>query len=72
MEGPYDQKELDLLIKNKIDLVIHSKRQIEFIESIGRFPKETKVWIKVDTGMNRLGFKEEEIIDAYKQLQAKT
>ena len=72
MEGPYDKKEFDLLIKNKIDLVIHSKRQIEFIKSIGRFPKETKVWIKVDTGMNRLGFKEEEIIDAYKQLQAKT
>ena len=72
MEGPYDQKELDLLIKNKIDLVIHSKRQIEFIEPIDRFPKEIKVWIKVDTGMNRLGFKEEEIIDAYKQLQAKT
>ena len=23
MEGPYDKKEFDLLIKNKIDLVIH-------------------------------------------------
>ena len=72
MEGPYDQKEFDLLIKNKIDIVFHSKRQIGFIERTNDFPKEIKVWIKIDTGMNRLGFKEDEIIDTYKKLQVKT
>ena len=72
MEGPYDQKEFDLLIKNKIDIVFHAKRQIGFIERTNDFPKEIKVWIKIDTGMNRLGFKEDEIIDTYKKLQVKT
>ena len=72
MEGPYDQKEFDLLIKNKIDIVFHSKRQIGFIELTNDFPKEIKVWIKIDTGMNRLGFKEDEIIDTFKKLQVKT
>ena len=62
MEGPYDQKEFDLLIKNKIDIVFQVERH-RFIERTNDFPKEIKVWIKIDTGMNRLGFeKEDEII----------
>ena len=38
-------------------------------ERTNDFPKEIKVWIKIDTGMNRLGFKEDEIIDTFKQLE---
>jgi alanine racemase len=72
MEGPYDQKEFNLLLKNKIDLVIHSERQINFVKKIKTFPKEIKVWIKLDTGMNRLGFKEEEVLDIFKIFQTKT
>ena len=60
MEGPYDPKELNLLIRNKIDLVVHSFRQIDLLQGIQSLPREIKVWIKLDTGMNRLGFKEEE------------
>ena len=56
MEGPYDQKEFDLLIKNKIDIVFHSKRQIGFIERTNDFPKEIKVWIKIDTRNEQIRF----------------
>ena len=72
MEGPYDLKELNLLIRNQIDLVIHSHRQIDLLRGIKSLPREIKVWIKIDTGMNRLGFKEEEIIDVYKKVESKT
>ena len=43
MEGPYDLKELNLLIRNQIDLVIHSHRQINFLRGIKSLPREIKV-----------------------------
>lgn len=67
MEGPYSYKELNIFEKHNIDYVIHSSHQIAFLSRINRsfFSKKNKIWIKFDTGMNRLGFKDTEITNAF-------
>ena len=72
MEGPYDSSELKSFEKLNIDYVIHSFRQISFIENLGNqnFVGKNKVWLKIDTGMNRLGFKENEVLDAFSRINS--
>lgn len=50
-------------------LMLHSQQQVQRILSAS-IPKPVTVWVKVDTGMNRLGLNEPEIDDAFKKLSA--
>lgn len=50
MRGVYDQAELDIIEKYNIDIIVHSAEQLPFLSS-----SQTH-WIKINTGMNRLGF----------------
>ena len=70
MEGPYDLKELNIFEKNHIDYVIHSSYQIALLKKFNKsfLSKKNKIWIKFDTGMNRLGFIESEIINAFSNI----
>lgn len=70
MQGPYDLNELKIFEKNNIDYVIHSTYQIALFDRLNKsfFSKKNKIWIKFDTGMNRLGFKESEIIKAFSNI----
>ena len=65
--------ELKNLEKLNIDYVIHSNRQISFLEEIksSDLSGNNKIWLKIDTGMNRLGFKENEIFKAFKKIELK-
>ncbi|WP_348666228.1 alanine racemase [Arsenophonus symbiont of Ornithomya chloropus] len=65
LEGFFDQSELFIIIKNKIDVVIHTIEQLKSIEKLEIFKKNeiknvVKVWMKLDTGMHRLGIRPEE------------
>ena len=53
LEGVLDVNELRLTAELNLDLVVHSKHQIDLLNT-HRFSGE--VWVKVTTGMNRLGF----------------
>ena len=55
MEGPYDYSELKIFEKLNIDYVIHSFRQISFLENLGNLKVigKNKIWIIIDTGMDR-------------------
>lgn len=56
--GFYDKDDLDILIEHNIQPVIFSDEQIELIKKAK--PKNPlNVWLKVNTGMNRLGFSPE-------------
>lgn len=52
-----------------LDLVIHQDWQIDDLYRT-RFEKKLTVWLKINTGMNRLGFNIETIEKAYKKLCA--
>ena len=59
LQGFYDQQDLKLAYSHKLELVIHNEEQIGLLEKLKlSFPS---LWLKFDTGMNRLGFMQNEI-----------
>jgi alanine racemase len=67
LEGFTCAEELDELVKYRLDPLVHSFAQLEILES--RTEQEAcAIWLKLDTGMNRLGFKPEEFNAAYQRL----
>ena len=62
---PIDLNDLEIAIKNNITLTISDLNYLK--ELISKLNKKIKVHIKLDTGMNRLGFKnKDELDEAYK------
>jgi alanine racemase len=56
LEGVFDREQLDAAGDARFELVVHTPEQIELLRAAApgvRF----KVWLKFDSGMNRLGFK---------------
>lgn len=68
LEGFTCTDELDNLLHYRIDAVVHCAEQITILEQ-NQGGQPLQVWLKCDTGMNRLGFKEADIAHAYQRLQ---
>lgn len=69
LEGLFSKTELPLIIQNHLDLVIHSHYQLEWLLEFTA-PFGINVWIKIDTGMHRLGFKPNEVNSVIRKLEA--
>ena len=54
LEGPHTARDLALAGKLNLWPVIHSDEQIEWCKTLGT--NVSQAWIKIDTGMHRLGF----------------
>ncbi|OMH25902.1 alanine racemase [Motiliproteus sp. MSK22-1] len=67
LEGFFDTSELQKAAELNLDTTIHSKHQLQqFLDSELGHP--INVWLKLDTGMHRLGFSSEEFLQAYRHL----
>lgn len=62
------QHELELIQHNLIP-VVHSLYQISLLENYLK-KASAHVWLKYNTGMNRLGFSKDDLLSAYEQLAA--
>ncbi len=58
--GIYHPSELDIVSNLNLECVIHQPTQLKWI-STHQSTKPLKIWIKVNTGMNRLGFNVKDI-----------
>jgi alanine racemase len=68
LEGPLGAEQLAIAARESFDLMVHSFVQLRMIEERpGGGP--LRAWIKVDTGMNRLGFRVEEFAEAHERLR---
>lgn len=67
LEGFVSEQELEDLIRYGLDAVIHSCGQIDILEKHCS-NKKISVWLKLDSGMSRLGFKESDFSMAHKRL----
>ncbi len=68
LEGVFSDAQLSVAVREHFDLMVHSFEQIRLLEEwsgSGRF----RVWIKIDSGMNRLGFRLEYFPEAYQRLR---
>ncbi len=66
LEGVTDAEQLQAATQHELDIVVHSFEQIEMLERAERSAR-FDVWLKADTGMNRLGFR----VDAFAQALAR-
>jgi alanine racemase len=69
LEGVFDKEQLEAAANAGFELVVHSLEQIELLRAApaaARF----KIWLKLDSGMNRLGFKAPAFQSAYSALNA--
>ncbi len=69
MVGFFSAMELDDISTLNCEIVIHQHHQIEGLKKV-KLSSPINVWIKINTGMNRLGFLPEELETAYKTLRA--
>ena len=73
LEGVSDDHELGVALAAGLDLVVHEPGQIAMFRRLaagGAHHPPPIVWLKADTGMNRLGFRPEAVLEARSQLLA--
>ena len=69
LEGVFDRDQLEAAAVAGFELVVHTGEQIDLLRAAPRGARFT-VWLKLDTGMNRLGFKEPAFVAAHAALRA--
>lgn len=68
LEGLFDEAELQVVLQHRLDLVVHSQHQVDWL--LAHSVKEPlHLWLKLDTGMHRLGFNEEGLHQALFRLK---
>jgi alanine racemase len=71
LEGIFNAEQLAEAAHHRFELVVHDPLQIKLLEA-HRDARRFVVWIKMDTGMNRLGFRPEAFEPALVRLRALT
>lgn len=69
LEGYFSQDELPLFAEYELSSVIHSQRQLDWLEA---YPRRNglSVWLKINSGMNRLGFSPQEFPAVMERLKS--
>ncbi|MEN8991367.1 alanine racemase [Avibacterium paragallinarum] len=72
IEGIFSDNEMQIIIDKKIECVVHHQQQLDWLRAHkdAYIAQGLKVWVKLNSGMNRLGFKVPEIIDVINALKA--
>jgi alanine racemase len=74
LEGVFTAEQLALAVQLRLDIVVHEAQQLAQLESAvvvqPLLERQLVAWLKVDTGMNRLGFRPAQFEDALARLSA--
>jgi alanine racemase len=66
LEGAFDKAEWQEAVEHDIEMVIHHQSQLDILLTEPDF-LQIKLWLKINTGMNRLGFRLEESTSIFDQ-----
>jgi alanine racemase len=69
LEGFFTADELPLIAEYELSTVIHSTKQLAMLDAYPR-RKTLPVWLKINTGMNRLGFSPEQVPSVMEKLKS--
>ena len=69
LEGLFSPADIELINGYRLDVVIHSLHQVEMLEQ-GRPGQPLDIWLKMDTGMHRLGFRPAQAAAVAERLRA--
>lgn len=67
LEGFYEAAELPVLLANNLQTVVHNELQLQALEQ-APLDGQLKVWLKIDTGMHRLGIAPAQFSEFYRRL----
>ncbi len=70
LEGFFASSDLPAISRHQIDVCIHCPEQIAMLASAKNLPLPINVHLKMNTGMNRLGFMPDTFASAYRELRA--
>ena len=70
LEGFFHAADLPLIQQHRIDVAVHCSEQITLLEQASLSSEPIQVHLKVNGGMNRLGFRPEQVAAAYTRLSA--
>ncbi len=70
LEGFLSLSELHIAIDNKFDSVIHQQQQLDMLDTL-TLSNRINIWLKYDSGMNRLGFNAKDFTTAIGKLENK-
>ena len=68
LEGVFGTEQFALAAKEQCEIVVHSREQLDVLELFAGSHRFT-VWLKLNSGMNRLGFRIEDFAAAHARLQ---
>jgi alanine racemase len=69
LNGFIDAEELKTIDALQFEIVVHNFEQIALLEKTA-LQHQIKIWLKIDTGMHRLGFQLSQVQQAYQRLLA--
>ncbi len=69
LEGVFSDMEMFEAVRQRLSVVVHQEEQIAFLESC-KLTGPVDVWLKVDTGMHRLGFSPAAAVTAFRRIRA--
>ncbi|ATF10367.1 alanine racemase [Candidatus Enterovibrio altilux] len=69
LEGFYAAKDLSLLVKHQLQTAVHCIEQLEALEQ-AILVRPLRVWLKIDSGMHRIGVRPENVNMFIKRLNA--
>lgn len=70
LAGLFAPQELEPATGHRLDTVVHSAAQLDLVCSLPPSSPPLRVWLKMDSGMHRLGFAPAAFADAYETLRA--
>lgn len=69
LEGFFHADEIPLASQYRLDLLLHHSQQIDLLEQTP-FSQTIRAWLKVDTGMHRLGISPQQVAAQWRRLEA--
>ncbi len=69
LEGVFSGRELQTAAECNFELVVHDAEQLRLLE-LDANKHAFSLWLKIDTGMNRLGFRPEKFADVWQRVGA--
>lgn len=69
LEGPHSYEEIAEATAQDLTLCINDKHQLDWLE-VAKEPRSPDCWLKIDTGMHRMGLGPEWVAEATQRLQA--
>ena len=69
LEGFFHPEELPALAKFRLDAVVHHESQLWDLEHAPQLDQPIDVWLKIDTGMHRIGFNPDAVPNVVRRLK---